>query len=69
LLTLRASLIATYSMHCEFRDITQAYVQLKDELLYTLYAKPPKELEDTFPPGTILRVVRPLYSAAESGLY
>lgn len=69
LLALGASLIATYGMHCELRDITQAYVQSKDKLLRTLYAKPPKELEDKFPLGTILRVVRPLYSAAESGLY
>jgi hypothetical protein len=69
LLSLGASLIATYKMHCELRDITQAYVQSKDKLLRTLYARPPKELQDTFPPGTILRVVRPLYGAAESGLY
>jgi hypothetical protein len=34
-----------------------------------LYAKPPKELQDAFPPNTIFRVVRPLYGAAESGLY
>jgi hypothetical protein len=69
LLALGASLIATYGMHFELRDITQAYVQSKDKLLRTLYARPPKELQDTFPPGTILRVVRPLYGAAESGLY
>jgi hypothetical protein len=58
-----------YGMHFELRDITQAYVQSKDKLLRTLYARPPKELQDTFPPGTILWVVRPLYGAAESGLY
>jgi hypothetical protein len=69
LLSLGASLIATYDMHCELRDITQAYVQSKDKLLRTILAKPPKELQGTFPPGTILRVVRPLYGAAESGLY
>jgi hypothetical protein len=69
LLSLGASLIATYDMHCELRDITQAYVQSKDKLLRTILAKPPKELQGTFPPGTILRVVQPLYRAAKSGLY
>jgi hypothetical protein len=69
LLSLGASLIASYNMHCELRDITQAYVQSADKLLRTLYAKPPKELLDAFPPNTIFRVVRPLYGAAESGLY
>jgi hypothetical protein len=69
LLALGASLIATYSMHFELRDITQAYVQLKDKLLCTLYARLPKELQDTFLPGTILWVVRLLYGAAELGLY
>jgi hypothetical protein len=56
-------------MHCELRDITQAYMQSTDKLLYTLYAKPLKELQGSFPPNTIFRVVRPLYGAAESGLY
>jgi hypothetical protein len=69
LLVLGALLIATYGMHFELRDITQAYVQLKDKLLCTLYARLPKELQDTFLLGTILQVVRPLYRAAESGLY
>lgn len=69
LLALGVSLIASHGMQCELRDITQAYVQSKDKLLRTIYAKPPKELLHTFPPHTILRVVRPLYGAAESGLY
>jgi hypothetical protein len=69
LLAIGASLIKTYGMHCELRDITQAYVQSKDKLLRTLHARPPKELQHSFPPNTILRVVRPLYGAAESGLY
>jgi hypothetical protein len=56
-------------MHYELRDITQAYVQSKDKLLRTILARPLKELQGAFPPGTILRVVRPLYRAAESGLY
>jgi hypothetical protein len=69
LLSLGASLIASYNIHCELRDITQAYVQSADKLLCMLYAKLLKELLDTFLPNTIFRVVRLLYGAAESGLY
>lgn len=69
LLALAASLRVSHDMHLELRDITQAYVQSKDKLSRTLYARPPKELKAFFPPGTILQIVRPLYGAAESGLY
>jgi hypothetical protein len=69
ILAIAPSLIATYGMHCELRDITQAYVQSKDKLNRTIYARPPSEIRDTLPPGTIFRIVRPLYGAAESGLY
>ncbi|KAF2726445.1 hypothetical protein EJ04DRAFT_571271 [Polyplosphaeria fusca] len=56
-------------MHFELRDIMQAYVQSKDKLLRTLYARPPKEAQHIFAPNSILKIVRPLYGAAESGLY
>jgi hypothetical protein len=69
ILALSPTLIKSYNMHIELRDITQAYVQSTDKLLRTLYAKPPAEMQDFFPPNTILRIVRPLYGAAESGLY
>jgi len=69
ILAIGPSLIASYGMHCELRDITQAYVQSTDKLTRTLYARPPKELRESFPSNTIFRVVRPLYGAAESGLY
>jgi hypothetical protein len=69
LLAIGVSLMATYDMQCELRDIIQAYIQSKDELLRTLYARPPKDLKNVFPPDTIFRIVRPLYGAAESGLY
>ncbi|KAF1973896.1 hypothetical protein BU23DRAFT_580108 [Bimuria novae-zelandiae CBS 107.79] len=69
ILAIGPSLMASYGMHCELRDITQAYVQLTDRLTQTLFARPPRELRESFPPRTIFRVVRPLYGAAESGLY
>jgi hypothetical protein len=69
ILAIGATLIARHGMTCELRDITQAYVQAKDKIERTLLARPPKELCDFFPPETILRIVRPLYGAAESGLY
>ena len=69
LLAIGPSLIASHGMHCELRDITQAYVQSTDKLMRTLYARPPMEMRDSFPPRTIFKVVRPLYGAAESGLY
>ena len=56
-------------MKCELRDITQAYVQSIDKLERMLLARPPHELKDHFPQDTILRIVRPLYGAAESGLF
>jgi hypothetical protein len=69
LLAYGVSLAKTYGMHFELRDITQAYVQSTDKLLRTLYAWPPKELQHNFPPDTVFQIVRPLYGAAESGLY
>ncbi|KAF1970959.1 hypothetical protein BU23DRAFT_472167, partial [Bimuria novae-zelandiae CBS 107.79] len=38
-------------------------------LTRTLFARLLRELCKSFPPRTIFRVVRPLYGAAESGLY
>jgi hypothetical protein len=69
LLALGASLQAAYGMKFELRDITQAYIQSKDKLTCDLYARPPKELRNKFPPDTVFKIVRPLYGAAESGLY
>ncbi|KAF1969222.1 hypothetical protein BU23DRAFT_653653, partial [Bimuria novae-zelandiae CBS 107.79] len=69
ILAIGPSLMASYGMHCELRDITQAYVQSTDRLTRTLFARPLRELRESFPPRTIFRVVRPLYGVAESGLY
>ncbi|KHJ31170.1 hypothetical protein EV44_g1525 [Erysiphe necator] len=51
------------------RDITQAYVQSAMKLNRTIYAKLPKELIPKYAPGTIMRVIKPLYGIAESGLF
>jgi hypothetical protein len=69
ILALGATLIKSYGMQCELRDITQAYTQSTDKLLRTLYAKPPKDIAHLFPPNSVLRVVKSLYGIAESGLY
>ena len=50
------------------RDITQAYTQSKVPLIRKIYARLPKELDDKYPPDTIMLVIRPLYGLAEAGL-
>jgi hypothetical protein len=47
------------------RDITQAYTQSKTELVRQFFVRPPIEMQ--LPPGSILRVVKPLYSVPEAG--
>lgn len=47
------------------RDITQAYTQATTRLNRVFYIRPPPEIG--FPPGTILRVIKPLYGIPESG--
>jgi hypothetical protein len=69
LLAIGSTLQASHGMHFELRDIAQAYVQSKDKLQRTLWARPPKEARNIFAPDSILKIVRPLYGAAESGLY
>ena len=54
-------------MQVMLRDITQAYTQSKTELNRTVLCKLPLELENRYPDGTILRVVKPLYGLAEAG--
>lgn len=56
-------------MTVELRDVTQAYPQSKSELARTILARLPKELEARYPPGTIMRIIRPLYGIAEAGVH
>jgi hypothetical protein len=51
------------------QDITQAYTQANDQLQRTIIADLPAQLQDAYPKGTIMVVVKPLYSIAEAGAY
>jgi hypothetical protein len=51
------------------RDITQAYIQSQSYLQRTIYCYLPKELENRYPQGTIMRLLKPLYGLAEAGLH
>lgn len=53
----------------QLRDVTQAYPQSKTELMRVILCHLPPEIRDKYPPGTIMRVVKPLYGVAESGLH
>lgn len=50
-------------------DMTQAYVQSKSEINRKIFARPPKEIADTLPPGTIMRIIKPLYGIPEAGMH
>jgi hypothetical protein len=63
------SLIASYGLWGELRDITQAYIQSSQPLKRYILARLPKELQNDYPKGTLLQVVRPLYGLAEAGAY
>ncbi|RYC58587.1 hypothetical protein CHU98_g7622 [Xylaria longipes] len=69
ILALGPSLVQDFGALCELKDITQAYVQSEDKLSRDIYARLPPKLKNKYPPGTILWIVQPLYSLAESGLY
>lgn len=51
------------------RDITQAYIQSNMHLNREIYATLPKKIVSVYPPGTIMRVIKPLSGLAESGLF
>jgi hypothetical protein len=51
------------------RDITQAYVQSTTTLNRLLLAYLPKEMQDQYPPGTIMIVRKPLYGIPEAGTH
>lgn len=59
---------AMYPTHIPYvRDITQAYIQSKDNLLRQVYLRPPEEMN--LSEDAILLAVKPLYGIPESGLY
>lgn len=49
------------------RDVTQAYLQSETNLERDVYISAPEEMN--LPPGTVLKVVKPLYGVPESGLH
>jgi hypothetical protein len=51
------------------RDISQAYMQSTIALNHDFYINPPRELAQqlNLKPGSILRVVKPLYGVPEAG--
>jgi hypothetical protein len=69
ILALGPTLVRYFGARGELRDITQAYTQSKDPLTRTIIARLPIELQPRYPPDTILRIKKPLYGLAESGLY
>jgi hypothetical protein len=66
LVALAATLIEQGLKLC-LRDITQAYVQSLTKLRRKVYARPPKEMVDELPKGTIFEVILPLYGIPEAG--
>ena len=56
-------------MKIMLRDITQAYIQSKTELNRIVICPLSTKLKKRYPEGTVLRVVKPLYSLAEAGNY
>lgn len=51
------------------RNISQAYIQLKNQLVRDVLVRILKELQHKYPKGTYLKVNKPLYGLAEFGLY
>ena len=51
------------------RDITQAYTQSATRLNRTILAHLPDQIWHLHPPGTIMRIVKPLYRIAEAGTH
>jgi len=56
-------------MQLALRDITMAYTQAESKLQRLIIAQLPVELQEKYPEGTVLHVVKPLYGIAESGVH
>ena len=69
ILSLTPTLIETHDMTLSLRDITQAYTHSETTLDRLVLAKLPVELKEKYPEGTIMRVIKPLYGIAESGVH
>ncbi|KYK61933.1 hypothetical protein DCS_03078 [Drechmeria coniospora] len=58
-----------YGFQLAIRDITQAYTQSNTPLHREILARPPREITERYPEGTIFRVMRPLYGIPEAGAH
>lgn len=56
-------------MRLWLRNITQAYTQSDNPLQPTIIADLPAQLRDSYPDGTIMVFIEPLYGIAEAGAY
>lgn len=50
------------------RDVVQAYIQSKAYLSRNIFVRPPPELAILLPPGTLLKVVKPLYGTPNQAI-
>ncbi|KAJ4159560.1 uncharacterized protein LMH87_008458 [Akanthomyces muscarius] len=69
LLIALAPVLAERGIFIWIRDIKQAYTQSTTALNRTILAKVPKHLKSAYPPGTIMRVIKPLYGIPEAGTH
>uniref|UniRef100_L7JQT6 Integrase catalytic domain-containing protein n=1 Tax=Pyricularia oryzae (strain P131) TaxID=1143193 RepID=L7JQT6_PYRO1 len=69
ILSIAPSLMAQDGYKLMIRDISQAYTQSKSQLVRDVLVRIPKELQHKYPKGTYLKVNKPLYGLAESGLH
>lgn len=69
ILSITPSLMERYGYKLMIRDISQAYTQSKSQLMRDVLVRIPRELQHRYPRGTYLKVHKPLYGLAESGLH
>ena len=69
IIALAPYLLQNKGMNLWSRDISQAYTQSTTNLNRTIIARLPKEMEDLYPEGTIMLVIKPLYGIAEAGTH
>lgn len=69
MLAIAPALANTIAASISLRNITQAYVQSAIALNRVIFAQLPKEIAHKHPASTIIKVIKPLYGIAESGLF
>ena len=64
-----APTLLSHGIFLWLRDITQAYTQSATIMQRKIFARLPREIEQIYPPGTIMEVIKPLYGIAEAGTH